>query len=475
MLSTLRLTGFKAFRDTGEMTLRPLTVLAGVNSGGKSSILQSLLLLKQTLEARRPTADLDLDGRFVRATSLSDLTFGRPPLRRCTVGYHLGLEVRARRYWVEKYLRSVGSAWEGDEVALHADVEVRFGHRGDDDERPGPIVTFFRETVQAVDCEIAALTLVRRKGRFACSMTGIEFSRFDETGPFVGAWWSSFLPSHLVIPSDVVDEGGYGEPLLPVFGEPLEELERQLSTRMSYLGPLREEPHAVYVRTGRGAIDIGTKGENAAQVLWLCKDELVSYALSPRSTPRRAKLIDAVADVFAHLGLGQGMRVRSDRSIVYQVLLDMVGAAPGKTVTIADVGFGISQLLPIVVMGLRAGRDALLLLEQPEIHLHPAVQANLADFLLGLASDGRQLIVETHSDHLINRLRRRIAEDEAGGLEDCVSVLFVHPGSEDSTGAYVEPLGIDGSGTITNWPPEFLSESTNEALAIARARQRRQR
>jgi len=124
--------------------------------------------------------------------------------------------------------------------------------------------------------------------------------------------------------------------------------------------------------------------------------------------------------------------------------------------------------LPIVVMGLRSPETSLLLFEQPEIHLHPKLQANLADFFLRLAVSGKRLLVETHSDHFINRLRRRIAEDPTDELKEKVSILFVRP-PHDGQGAIIEPLQVNQYGVIENWPPDFLPESADEAEAIFRA------
>jgi len=118
--------------------------------------------------------------------------------------------------------------------------------------------------------------------------------------------------------------------------------------------------------------------------------------------------------------------------------------------------------------GLRSAEQSILIFEQPEIHLHPRLQSNLADFLLNIALSGRRVIVETHSDYLINRLRRRIAEDESDRIRDKVSVLFVRPPLEDQ-GAVIEPLSVDSYGVIENWPPDFLPESGDEAEAIIRA------
>ena len=135
--------------------------------------------------------------------------------------------------------------------------------------------------------------------------------------------------------------------------------------------------------------------------------------------PQETTLLEAVNDAFARIGMLQPVTVKSERSIMYQILFSWRDPRQSNATTIADVGFGVSQLLPILVIGLRSGRASLLILEQPEIHLHPRLQANLADFLLTLAASGRRIIVETHSDHFINRLRRRIAARLIGQASRC--------------------------------------------------------
>jgi len=245
-------------------------------------------------------------------------------------------------------------------------------------------------------------------------------------------------------------------------------LRAEIGSNIKYLGPLREEPRRAYLHSGSPFPEIGKKGEYAAQILWLEKDKEVSFIRGNNKELVNSTLIEAVAEVFVDLGVVEPIDVSSTKRLIYQVLFGIGGAASRKQVTIADVGFGMSQLLPIVVMGLRSAEQSILIFEQPEIHLHPRLQSNLADFLLNIALSGRRVIVETHSDYLINRLRRRIAEDESDRIRDKVSVLFVRPPLEDQ-GAVIEPLSVDSYGVIENWPPDFLPESGDEAEAIIRA------
>ena len=246
---------------------------------------------------------------------------------------------------------------------------------------------------------------------------------------------------------------------------PLRVLRDEIKDHLQYLGPLRERPQRAYLHSGDLMTGIGESGQYAAQMLWIEKDEKVQYLPSISDEPKEVTLMEAVNDAFVKLGLLQSVDVKAEKGIVYQMLFSLTGPSKNQSVTIADVGFGVSQLLPILVLALRSNSSSLLLLEQPEIHLHPKLQANLADFLLTLALQGRRIMVETHSEHLINRLRRRIAEDNTDNLKDLVNILFVHP-PHDDRGATIDPLRIDEFGVIENWPDDFLPEAADEAEAI---------
>ncbi|GAH93915.1 unnamed protein product, partial [marine sediment metagenome] len=122
-------------------------------------------------------------------------------------------------------------------------------------------------------------------------------------------------------------------------------------------------------------------------------------------------------------------RIKSQRvkeeEILIKVMVDLLDK--NENVSIQDVGFGISQILPVFIESLRMKQDHTLILEQPEIHLHPNMQSKLADFLLSMAMSKKQFIIETHSEHLINRLCLRIAQDATNKLKDKISIVFVKP------------------------------------------------
>lgn len=135
-----------------------------------------------------------------------------------------------------------------------------------------------------------------------------------------------------------------------------------------------------------------------------------------------------------------------------------------------NTGFGISYSLPIVVAGLLAPKDTLFIVENPEAHLHPAGQSSLGGFLAKIASDGVQVIVETHSDHVLNGIR--LATVAEGSLQH--NQAIVHYFHEGPTRATVStPIEVDPRGGLTHWPQGFFDQSEQDLAKILRARKKR--
>jgi predicted ATPase len=136
-----------------------------------------------------------------------------------------------------------------------------------------------------------------------------------------------------------------------------------------------------------------------------------------------------------------------------------------ESINVANMGEGISQLLPIIAMVLTTEPDACLLIEQPEIHLHPQAQSDLADLFVENARAGsRQYVIETHSEHLLLRLRRRVAEGRIS--PERVAILYVE---RKRDGSVVRSLNLDNQGLFDDWPEGFFDERYQESLKIAEA------
>lgn len=131
-----------------------------------------------------------------------------------------------------------------------------------------------------------------------------------------------------------------------------------------------------------------------------------------------------------------------------------------------NMGFGVSYALPIVVAALRAPADALLIVENPEAHLHPAGQSGIGAFLAQVASDGVQVVLETHSDHVLNGIRMAVAMKRARLDVPDVAVHFFQPEAEQ--GEYVETLEIEETGSVSSWPKGFFDQAQRDLAQLAR-------
>jgi predicted ATPase len=139
---------------------------------------------------------------------------------------------------------------------------------------------------------------------------------------------------------------------------------------------------------------------------------------------------------------------------------------------LTHVGVGVSQVLPIVVSCLLASRDTTLIFEQPELHLHPMVQERLADFFLAMALMGKQCVLETHSEYLINRIRFRAAAAEGSQMLETIQIYFAEKKQNQST---FRPIVVNEYGAILDWPEGFFDQSQTEAENIIREATRKRK
>ena len=138
-----------------------------------------------------------------------------------------------------------------------------------------------------------------------------------------------------------------------------------------------------------------------------------------------------------------------------------------KDADLLHVGVGVSQVLPLIVLGLVSPLDSILVLEQPELHLHPYVQSKLGDFFISLIAMGKQVIAETHSEHLIHRIRFHIAKQNINNDKD-VGVYFTQR-NEQAHATEVLKVKIDKYGAIDKWPEGFCDETEKQLEMILKA------
>ena len=262
-------------------------------------------------------------------------------------------------------------------------------------------------------------------------------------------------------------------PLPPALTEAVNYLDRFFSTSVKYLGPLRDEPKPLYpLAASADPADVGLRGEFTAAVLDLHKDLTIRYVPTANFGSAAAKqdsvfrsLSAAVTDWVQYLGIAEEVDTRDRGKLGHELKVSV--AKGGKAHDLTHVGVGVSQVLPILVMSLLADEDTTLIFEQPELHLHPKVQTLLGDFFLSMTFLGKQCIVETHSEYLINRLRFRAASAPAErSLVDLVKIYFLE--KKEGVSAFKE-VNINEYGAILDWPEGFFDQSQQEAEEILKA------
>lgn len=259
------------------------------------------------------------------------------------------------------------------------------------------------------------------------------------------------------------------------------------STSVKHLAPLRERPQSVYSMSFSAAPDeLGISGEYTASVLMLYQDYHIWYIPPSKLLEvftcndlndggrfrQTATLRDAVNDWLAYLGVAEKVEVKIHGKSGYELLVKSFG--DDELHDLSNVGVGVSQVLPIIVMCLLAKEDTTMIFEQPELHLHPKVQALLADFFISIIRCNKQCIIETHSDHIINRFCY-IAAVGSDRMRRDVGVHFATNGSRGSEFTKVE---IDEYGAIKNWPDGFFDQSSisiRETMAAAAAKMAKRR
>ena len=225
-----------------------------------------------------------------------------------------------------------------------------------------------------------------------------------------------------------------------------------LFDRILYLGPLRDNPRPHYNWTGKPPEGVGRHGE-----------EMVSALFSSRL--QSSDLDEHVPKWLRSLGLIDSYRLapvpRSQKD--YEFLVTKHKGGP--EVRLTDVGFGVSQVLPVLILCYYAPEGSILILEQPEAHLHPKVQSELADVLIDAVKNrDLQIIVESHSEHLIHRLMRRTAEEQLSVRDTALYFCQINDGVSE-----IEPLQVDEYGNIDNWPQEFFGDVTGDLIKQGRA------
>ncbi len=463
MITSLEIKNFKSWHTTGRMRLAPITALFGSNSSGKTSLLQLLLVLKQTTESsdRSQVLNLGDEHSMVELGVLPDLLYRRErahPLE-LYIAWQLPQLLK-----VDNPAQKSATLFQGNTLAFSTRIIWR--RNGDGSSDPSLDAPQGRAMVEAMAYQFAD----HEFGMRLRSPTKAEYELYSSPAGFEfvhtpGRAWSLPAPVKCYGFPDQTRAYYQNAGFLSDFELELE----QLCNRMFYLGPLREYPRRQYTWAGAQPADMGRRGERVIDALLAARES--GKTLARGRGRKRLTLEERVAEWLKELGLIDSFEVRliAPGSKLYQVWVRRSAQSP--EVLITDVGFGVSHILPVITLCYYAPEGATVILEQPEIHLHPRVQAGLADvFIDAVKTRNIQIILESHSEHLLRRLQRRIAEEEL--RPDQAALYFC---TTDRQGAsQLQTLDLNPFGNITNWPRDFFGDEFGEIAAMQEAAIKRQ-
>ncbi len=456
MLTHLHIKNFKAWKDTGPIRLAPLTVLFGANSAGKSSLGHLLLALQQTARSTDRKRALHLGD----TSSLIDLgTFTD-----CLHGHDLKQALSFELGWTLPKVLDVRdplqpeARYQGDRMRLDVSMVANKAHQ--------PEVQGLRYGLLSGEREVIDVTLERDERRkLNLTSTRYGFKMAD------GRKWPLEEPEKFYRLSDTSMARYKNAGFLTDFALAAE----SMLERISYLGPLRSHPQRIYQWSGDTPASVGQMGEYAVAAILAAQGE--GRRLNRQAGHHTKGFAEFIAAWLKDLGVIDDFAVQpvAVGRKEYEVLVKTHAKAP--EVKITDVGFGISQVLPALVQAFYCPPHSTVWMEQPEIHLHPQVQAELADVFISATQareDGKsrdvQLIVESHSEHFLNRLQRRVAEGMIKPAD--VAVYFCR---RAGSATELEPLRLNVFGEIENWPENFFGDEMADIAGRALAAMRRKK
>ena len=431
MITHIRVKNFKSWEDSDKVKLAPLTGFFGTNSSGKSSLLQMLLLLKQTVGSNEILF-------FGNENSLVNLGNFREVIHGHDVEARLGLEF--------------GCKTQGP-LTIAVSEQNRYGYPGN----------FSQLDVGSFTFEAA----IQGQGEqpileYGCYTFGSDNALKIE-------WKSGSLihpgryQSNVRLRYDYDRVGPSREDLFKYLTSSFE----KLFSRIYYLGPTRVDPRRVYGWAGSHPDHIRQWGDQTIDALLSARVRKLKTLHKEEEVP----IEERVSYWLQEMDLAHSFSLDwvNEGATTYEVRLQKNPVS--APVTLVDMGYGLGQFLPVLVLCYYAPEGSTLILEQPGIHLHPKVQSQLADLLIEVITERNlQILIESHSEHLLNRLQRRIAEEKISAAQ---TELYFCRNNEGVSKK--DRLIIDEFGNIENWPEDFFGDEMGDLFAMTEAQRERQK
>ncbi len=445
MLERLKMGNFKSWSAV-DLSLGAITGFFGSNSSGKTSLIQFLLMLKQTKDSVDRSLDLDFGGE----NSLANLGH----FENVVHGHDLSKVISWELQWTLPEELVISDPEKGRQSELFRGNRLSI-KTSVNEKRGAPSTSFLAYTFNNATFLLTEKQEKTTEFTLKCKSETLKFRFIRQPGR---AWTLPGPIKSYAFPDQAktyFQNSGF-----------LSEFEHEYENfidKIFYLGPLRDYPKRQYTWAGSKPSDVGRRGERVIDAILAAGAQKEKQNLKSRG---KLLQLDAIIGFWLkELGLIHDFSIEeiAEGTNLYQTKVRKTKSSPETS--IMDVGFGVSQVLPVIVLLHYVPDGSIVLLEQPEIHLHPAVQSGLADLIVHAATHRNvQVIVESHSEHLLRRLQRRVAEGNIPA--DQTKLYFCDYKNAASS---LTPLELNMFGEIKNWPKDFFGDEFGEIAAIHKA------
>lgn len=500
MLTKIRVENYKSFKEA-EIPIKPITILLGANSSGKSSMLQLLLLLQQTAEVASYESALKIYGKRISMGKPENLFYKKDSKKPFCIQIDFNNE-HLKNYLIDALKSYLGPFRLSFRLLSNKKIDIG-SKRVDFEEaldtiinKKNPLLTRLPElsdyyisssdlTRQGIPSLISTYDFLKQLYNIKSPSFSFTYTvSFSNEQLLVSAFSfknndvSILSYSKGVFYSDITelkdtDQASLNEALL------------QDSTIFNIFGKrenIKKSPNGNETSLSKTMINLITKGLSILQDEF--KEPFINHVGPLRAHPQRYYMLDkanvtysldtfdanAIAEVIkdkpqlkerVNTWFKQfGLEVTVD--VFKEVIHKLTVSQSSLDLDIPDVGFGVSQVLPVVLQGFLSPSSSVTIVEQPEIHLHPKMQAALADLFIDITKESgftKHLLIETHSEYLLRRLRRRMAQGDGadkGISPNIVSINLFHTRTNDEP-ATIENIPIENKGAF-QWPQEYYDD-----------------
>ena len=433
MITQIEIENFKCFKNRASFPLEKLTLLTGVNGRGKSTLLQSLLLMKQSIEHDENTDKILLNGSCVNLNSFDDIRnkdtlrdkaiifkyhfhkpVSTPSIENGYIEYNLAENLKDEMILQIPQFSLYAKSDKSSDYRLLG-IERIFKYTSKIYYRKGERKNYYLHGDSDLTMRTNLLNLVPTEFKLERNTSKLRFSSLTKFRPSF-KYALNFNSIH-------------------------------------YISADRIGPKDFYPKSTLGKFpNVGARGEFTANLLYKEQDKLVDDRLCLGEDAKT--LITQTEAWLSKMFGGAKLEIPSSKSSVLELLFNT--SSSKERFKPANVGFGFHSILPIIVSGLIAKEGEILIVENPEIHLHPRAQSELTKFLAKVSSCGVQVLVESHSDHILNGLRIAVL-DKIIDSED-LSILYFQNNLDNP----VVQISVQSDGGIEEWPDDFFDQTTKD-------------